>query len=221
MVDFASARRMMVDGQIRPNDVTDLQLLAAFLDIPRERFVPSRQAPLAYLDLDVPLNEGPAQRYLLQSMTVAKLLQVATILPTDHVLDVGAATGYTSAVLSRIAGSVVALEQDGNLARTAAEILPAVGADKVMLVNGPLTAGCAAHGSYDVIVMSGGATEIVPTELCAQLKDGGRLVCILGNGPGSKAMLYSNTGGEITARPLFDAAAPVLPGFTQAPAFTF
>ena len=115
MIDFAAARRMMVDGQVRTSDVTDLRLIAAMLEVPRERFVPAAKAALAYLDLDLPVKEGEAGapvRRLLKPMVLAKLIQAAEIGAGDHVLDVGCATGYSSAVLARLAGSVVALEQD-------------------------------------------------------------------------------------------------------------
>ncbi|MEI7806671.1 MAG: protein-L-isoaspartate O-methyltransferase, partial [Hyphomicrobiales bacterium] len=111
MTDFAAARRMMVDGQVRPSDVTDLRLIAAMLEVPRERFLPPEQAPLAYLDLDVAVNAN-ASRRLLKPMVLAKLIHAAEIVPTDLVLVVGSATGYYSAVLARVAGSVVALEED-------------------------------------------------------------------------------------------------------------
>lgn len=219
MTDFAAARRMMVDGQVRPSDVTDLRLIAAMLEVPRERFLPPEQAPLAYLDLDAAVNAN-ASRRLLKPMVLAKLIHAAEIVPTDLVLVVGSATGYSSAVLARVAGSVVALEEDANLARQASEVLSATGTAFVTPVTGPLVNGWPNQSPYDVILLNG-ATEIVPQALCKQLKDGGRLVCVLGSGPGSKAMLYRNAGGEISGRPIFDATAPLLPGFAKAPAFAF
>ncbi len=125
MIDFAAARRMMVDGQVRTADVTDLRLLAAMGDVPRERFVPASKAELSYLDLDLPAGEGRAGRCLLKPMVLAKLIQPADIAATDHVLDVGCATGYSSALLAQLAGSVVALEEDRALARAAEQALAA------------------------------------------------------------------------------------------------
>lgn len=220
MLDFTAARRMMVDGQIRPSDVTDLRVIAAFLDVPRERFVPARQAPLAYLDIDLPLGEGPASRSLLKPMVLAKLIQAAALDENDHVLDVGAATGYSSAILSQLAGSVVSLEQDAALVRQGAEALQAASVTPVIGVIGPLAAGAPAHAPYDVILVNG-AVEQEPAQLCAQLKDGGRLLCVLGAGAAGKAMLYLRDGAETSSRPLFDAAAPLLPGFAKVPAFVF
>ena len=217
MIDFAAARRMMVDGQVRTADVTDLRLLAAMSDVPRERFVPASKAELSYLDLDLPAG-GRAGRCLLKPMVLAKLIHLADIADTDHVLDVGCATGYSSAVLAQLAGSVVALEEDRALAQIAEQAL--AGCSNVRVVTGPLTDGWAPAARYDVILMQG-ATEIVPATLLSQLKNGGRLACILGPGPQRKAMLYRNTGGEASGRPMFDAAAPLLPGFKQSPSFVF
>jgi protein-L-isoaspartate(D-aspartate) O-methyltransferase len=219
MTDFAADRRMMVDGQIRTADVTDMRVLNAILDTPRERFVPATSAALSYLDLDLPVGEGAARgRCLLKPMVLAKLLQAAEIEAGDHVLDIGTASGYSAAVLSHLAASVTALEEDKALAKVAAEAL--AGLANVTPVSGPLTAGWAQSAPYDVIVLEG-STEVVPQALCAQLKDGGRLVCVLGSGPSAKAMLYRRSGEDVGGRPVFDAAAPLLPGFAKVPVFAF
>ncbi len=219
MLDFAAARRMMVDGQIRTADVTDVRLLAAVLEVPRERFVPERNGALAYLDLDVPVSEsGRPQRRLLKPMVLAKLLQMAAIGERNRVLDVGCAIGYAAALLARLGGSVIALEEDAALARQAQQVL--AGVANIKIVTGPLVAGWPAEAPYDVIVLEG-ATEFVPHALLRQLNEGGRLVCVLGRGPASKGMLYRAVGGEPSGRPVFDATAPLLPGFSEAPAFVF
>jgi len=219
MTDFANARRHMVDGQVRPADVTDLRVISAMLEVPRERFAPPAATSLAYLDLDLPVGEGAgAPRRLLKPIILAKLLNAAEIEPTDKVLDVGCATGYTAALLARIAGQVVALEQDPGLVKTAQAALAAL--PNVTVVNGPLVDGWAQGGPYDLILLEG-ATEIEPQAFCRQLKDGGRLVCVLGSAPGAAAMLYRRSGDEIGGRPVFSAAAAVLPGFVKPPAFVF
>jgi protein-L-isoaspartate(D-aspartate) O-methyltransferase len=151
---------------------------------------------------------------------LAKLLQAAEIADGDHVLDVGCATGYSSAVLARLAHSVVALEQDAGLAELARNNLRALGMSQVQVVSGPLADGWPAQAPYDVIVLNG-ASEIAPKALLRQLKPGGRLVGVLGRGPAGKAMLYCSIGGECSGRPIFDAAAPLLPGFSAPPAFVF
>lgn len=217
MFDAATARRMMVDGQIRTADVTDLDLIAAMLAVPRERFVPPALAGQAYSDGDIALGGG---RALLKPMVLGKLLQAARVRSEDLVLDLGCGTGYSSAVLSRIAGSVVALEQDAALASQAKDTLAAVGCRNVTVATGPLTSGWAAAAPYDFILLNG-ATEIVPDNLAAQLRPNGRLACVFGCVPPGKAMLYRVTEGRLVGRPVFDATAPLLPGFVAPPAFVF
>jgi protein-L-isoaspartate(D-aspartate) O-methyltransferase len=221
MIDFAAARRMMVDGQVRTSDVTDLRIIAAMLEIPRERFVPEASAELAYLDLDAPAGTGGEQvRCLLKPMVLAKMVQAAAVKSDDHVLDVGCATGYSSALLGRLAGAVTALEEDPALARLAAENLKAIGSGNVAVVSGPLTQGCQLKSPYDVIFVNG-ATEVVPNALCRQLKDGGRLVAVFGRAPTGRAMIYRSIEGDVSGWPIFDATAPLLPGFAAVPAFVF
>jgi protein-L-isoaspartate(D-aspartate) O-methyltransferase len=222
MIDFAAARRSMVDGQVRTADVTDRRLLAAMLALPRERFFPEDKAPLAYHDLDVSVSEpGSPARWLLKPMTLAKLIHAADILESDRVLDVGCATGYSTAVLAHLAGSVIGLEEDEALAAQARQTLADCGLAHVpKVVTGPLARGLAGQAPYDVIVLQG-SSEIVPSALFGQLKDGGRLACVLGRGPAAKAMLYRSVGGDVSGRAIFDAAAPPLPGFSKPPAFVF
>lgn len=218
MFDAAMARRMMVDGQVRTADVTNLDVIAAMLAVPREIFVPSGQAGQAYLDSDIPL--GHQGRVLVKPMVLAKLIQGAQVSAGNRVLDVACGTGYSSAVLARIAGTVVAVEQEPALAAAAKEALQAVGAANVTVAVGPLAAGWPAGGPYDVILLNG-ATEVVPEALGGQLKPNGRLACVFGGGPAGKAMIYRMVEGHLVGRPIFDAAVPVLPGFAAPPAFVF
>lgn len=216
MFDTATARRNMVDGQVRTADVTNLDLIAAMLAVPRERFVPPSLVELAYLDSDLPIGQG---RALLKPMVLAKLIQAAQPREGDRVLDVACATGYASAVLARLCGSVVGLEQDPELARQAKATLAATG-DHVVVNTGPLTEGWPDGAPYDLIFLNG-ATEIVPETLGRQLKPNGRLTCIFGRPPVSRAMIYRVVEGQLVGRPIFDAAASVLPGFVAAPTFVF
>ncbi len=220
MTDFAALRRTMVDGQVRTADITDQRLLAAMFELPRERFVAPRRAALAYLDQDVPAGEGEGGRRLLKPMVLAKLIQAAEIVAGDRVLDVGCGSGYSCALLARLGGFVVGLEEDAHLAREAQAILDDIGSVNARVVSGALAGGAPSEGPFDVIVMQG-ATEIVPAALLGQLKNGGRLVCVHGRGHAGKGMLYRRVEGDCSGRPIFDAAAPLLPGFAQPPAFAF
>lgn len=220
MTDFAAARRMMVDGQVRTADVTELRLIEAMLEVPRERFVPDGKAALAYLDVDLPIGDGGPGRRLIKPMVLAKLIQLAEIGDSDRVLDVGCGGGYAAAVLARLAAQVVALEQDNALAREAAAALAAAGAANVKTVTGALAQGAPADGPYDVILLEG-ATEIVPEPLLRQLRNDGRLVCVMGAGAGGKAMLYRAIDGDFSGRAAFEANASLLPGFARQPTFVF
>ena len=220
MFDFAAARRMMVDGQVRTNDVTDPRIIAAMLELPRERFVPMRHAGLSYADLDVPVSEAPSARRLLKPMVLAKLIQAAEIGAQDRVLDIACGTGYSSALLGRLASSVMALEEDPALAETARDNLREVGAANVKVEAGPLSEGWPAGAPYDVILLNG-AAEIVPDRLLRQLGEGGRLVGVVGQSPAGKGIVYRCRGGRASRLPIFDAAAPPLRGFAEPPAFVF
>jgi protein-L-isoaspartate(D-aspartate) O-methyltransferase len=220
MIDFVAARRMMVDGQVRTADVTDPRLLAAMLDLPRERFFPEDKASLAYLDIDASVSEaGLPVRRLLKPMVLAKLIQAAGIAGTDRVLDVGCATGYSTALLAQLAGSVVGLEEDRTLARQAAAMLTAAGAANAKVVTGQLLDGWPAEAPYDLILLEG-ATEVMPAAIMEQLKVGGRLACVMGRAPG-KATIYQRTDTDFSGRAVFDAAAPLLPGFAKPQEFVF
>jgi len=226
MTDFAEARRMMVEGQVRTCDVTDLRVLAAMRDVPRERFVPADRQAVAYLDRDIEVprqtkpGTGKGPRCLLKPAVLAKLIQSAQVDESSRVLDVGCATGYSSAVLSRLASDVVALEEDRELAALANETLAALGCRNVTVVTGALARGAPAYAPFDVILLNG-STETVPEELIRQLKDGGRLACVLGHSPMGKATVYRSASGHATGQPVFDAAAPLLPGFAKPAEFVF
>lgn len=212
MSDFAAARRNMVDGQIRTADVTDLRIIGAMLDLPRERFADPK---LAYLDIDIVLAPG---RRMLKPMVLAKMVQAAGIEGADRVLDLACTTGYSTALLAQLGSEVIGLEDDAALARAASQNL--AGQPNARIVTGSLTDGWPAAAPYNVIVVNG-AVEFVPKSLFGQLADGGRLVCIQGLGPATSAMLYLRTGDDIGSRPLFDATAAALAGFVKPPAFVF
>jgi protein-L-isoaspartate(D-aspartate) O-methyltransferase len=217
MFDTANARRFMVDGQIRTADVTDSELLDAMQTLPREKFLPTSLAPLAYLDSDIAIAKG---RALLKPMVLAKLIQAARVRSGDRVLDVGCATGYSSAVLARLAGKVTALEEDEGLARLAKDALAAVGAANVEVVVGSLAAGWPASAPYDVILLNG-STQVAPDTLGGQLAADGRLVGVYGGLAAAKGTIFHRVEGRLIGRPVFDAAAKLLPGFVAPPSFVF
>jgi len=220
-MDFARARRTMVDTQIRVNDVTDTRIIDALMSVPRENFVPQPRKALAYLDDDMPVGggaEGRPARYLVEPMVLAKMLHAATIGADETVLDVGTATGYSAAIIAHLASRVVALEEDAALAATARELLAPL--SNVTVMEGPLTDGASQRGPFDVIVLEG-AVETVPAGLLKQLRQGGRLVAVVGLGRAAKCLVHTLRDDEVSVRPAFDAAIPALPGFEAARGFVF
>lgn len=223
MIDFAVQRKNMVESQVRPSDVTDRRIIRAMLEVPREAFVPPQLKSLACMDDAVAVEgadgaHGRRPRAMMAPRVLAKLLQLASLEATDVVLTVGCANGYASAVISRIVQTVVALESDAALAAAASQTLGALSADNVAVVTGPLAGGYASEGPYDAIVLEGAVPD-VPRALLDQLKDGGRLVAVVNQGPVGKAVLWRRLGATFDSRADFDASAPPLPGFERAPQF--
>jgi protein-L-isoaspartate(D-aspartate) O-methyltransferase len=218
-VDTAIQRKNMVESQVRPSDVTDRRIIRAMLELPREEFVSERVRDLAYMDGPVQVTAAGPARSLLSARVFAKLVQAAEIEPEDAVLDVGGATGYSTAVLARLAGTVVALECDGALAELARAKL-ASQPGKVQVVEGNLEDGWSADGPYDAIVVEGAVQE-VPPQLLDQLKDGGRLVAIIGEGRMGRAAVWRREGKAFGRLDIFDASADPLPGFRKAREFAF
>jgi protein-L-isoaspartate(D-aspartate) O-methyltransferase len=217
--DFTAARMLMVDGQVRPNKVTDPRVLAAMRELPRERFVPPDRAALAYSDEDVPLGGG---RYLVEPMVIARLVQIAAVRDGERVLVVGAGSGYGAALMAACGGDVVALEQDAALLALARAVLPSVAA-AVRLVEGPLAEGWKAGAPYDAVLIEGAVPEIPPSLLPQLRTEGGRLVAILKAGArmGQAVLCSSAGGGRLDCQPVFDCAVPVLPMLRAAPGFVF
>ena len=216
-LDFENQRQHMVDGQIRTSDVTNLGVLAAFQEVPREEFVAKEHLPLAYLDDDLAIATG---RSIMAPATLAKLVQAASVGANDIVLDIGCGTGYSTAILSRLCNSVVAVEENSDLAGIASTKLSELGFDNAVVVQSRMTQGCAGEGPFDVIFL-GGSVDEVPSTILDQLKDGGRLVAVVGQGNSGVASLWTRDGSNVSSRRLFNCAVAELPGFAKATEFQF
>lgn len=214
MADYAKARTMMVDSQVRPNDVTRYPVIEAMLAVAREEFVPDAKRAAAYAGINLDLGAG---RVLLEPRTLAKMLDTLAIGPEDLVLDVGCALGYSTAVMARMAEAVIAVD-DADFAAEAERRLAAAGADNAAVVAGPLAAGAPKHAPYDVIVIEGGI-QTLPPALVDQLKDGGRIAALFQDGGLGVVRIGHKVAGRIDWRDAFNAAAPILPGFARESAF--
>ncbi len=217
MVDFARARRTMVDNQLRTSGITDWRILDAMNRVPRERFVPDHRASFAYSDEDIPLSPG---RTLVAPADFARIVQLADVGSQDVVLDVGCGTGYSTAVLSALANAVVALESDEVLTGKANDILADLDIGNAAVVAGPVEQGLAREAPFDVIILEGSVDE-VPAALFAQLRDGGRLVAVLGDGNAAVAHLYVKSGEDVAGTPTFNVSLPPLSAIAPAPEFVF
>jgi protein-L-isoaspartate(D-aspartate) O-methyltransferase len=218
-MDYADARKRMVDGQLRPNKVTDLRLLEAMRDLPRETFLPRAVQARAYTDEDIPL---PGGRSMLEPMVLARLLQLAAVRPGDRALVVAAGTGYGAAVLARIGARVTAIESDAALSAIARTALPAcLPAGAVRLESGAPSQGFPGAAPYDVVLIEGEVPEI-PDALAAQLAEGGRLVAVIGTGRRTgRAVLGQRVGGSFSTTAVFDCATAPIPAFARAAGFVF
>jgi protein-L-isoaspartate(D-aspartate) O-methyltransferase len=217
MPDFSVARQNMVLSQLEPSQVTDALVVEAMAAVPREAFVPAHLSGVAYVDEDLEVAPG---RYVIEPRVFARMLQAAGVKRGDLVLDIGCGTGYSTAVLARLAATVVALESEADLAARATETLAGLAVDNAAVVTGPLAGGMAAQGPYDVIIIEG-AIAALPEALAGQLADDGRLVAVIGEGGAGKATLFGRHDGAVSGAVLFDAAIPPLPGFDRPGGFVF
>lgn len=208
----------MVESQLRTNRIVDPALIAAFEQLPRERFVPESRRGFAYVDEDLPIGGG---RYLMEPMVLARLIQAAAVEPGDSVLDVAGTGGYGTAILARLAASVVLLEPDGALAQAAEATLDRLQVDNAVVVTGDPAEGYARQAPYEAIVVEAALAE-VPAALLDQLAEGGRLVAPLLEQPGlCRGVLLRKDRGTVSQRMLFDCSTPVLPGFERKAGFVF
>jgi protein-L-isoaspartate(D-aspartate) O-methyltransferase len=216
MSDFATRRVMMVDTQVRPSDVTKFPIIDAMLTVKRELYVPEAQREAAYVGDNLMIGAG---RVMVEARTLAKLLDALSIQPDELVLDLGCGLGYSTAVIARLADTVVGVEEDAGLAADAQRLLSEESVDNALVVAGPLAQGAAKHAPYDVITVQGGV-ETLPEGLTAQLKDGGRIGAVFMDGVLGTAMVGFKADGRISWRSVFNATAPVLDGFRKARGFT-
>lgn len=208
---------------MRPNQVTNPAVLTAFLSVPREDFAPEPLKALAYMDEHMPLAVGFEDvrgRYLLAPMVLARLVQALRPQPTDKALDIACATGYSAAILARLAASVRAVEPEPALNAFAKKALARAQAKNALLSKADLATGYAKDAPYDVVLFNGAIPD-APEAIEAQLAEGGRMAAIVARGAESKAMLFEKAGGRIARRPIFDAAAPPLPDFAVETGFVF
>ena len=209
MIDFEHARKQMVDTQLRPGNITDRRVLAVMGAVAREKFVPAGRRDLAYIDDIHALTAGSPPRYLPAPAPFGKLLQLAAIKATDSILDVGCASGYSTAVLAGLGAAVVGVENEPELVAQAIGNLAATGIGNATILQAPPEAGAEARGPFDVIVVEG-TVDAVPEALLAQLQDHGRLVALIRAGATAVAHLYVRAGKDVAARSAFNASLPPL-----------
>lgn len=217
-MDYALARRNMVESQLKPNKIIDERVIDAMSTVPRELFVPPRFRGVAYVDEDVPIADG---RHLMEPTVLARLLQAARITDADAVAVIGCGTGYTAAVIAHLSNVVVAVESVANLVDQASGILTQLGADNVVVMKGALDKGIPAQAPYDVIIVDG-AVDKIPAALTHQLDMGGRLVAVVTDRVGlGIGTLVTRIDGGFARQALFDASVPRLPDFVVTPGFAF
>ena len=209
MSAYSARRVMMVDTQVRPQDVTKFPIIEAMLSVPREVYVPADKREAAYVGENIPLG---GDRVLLEARTLAKMLDALDIQPSDVVLDLGSGLGYSAAVIARMVEAVVAVETEP-MAAEAQRLLAAEGVDNAAVVSGDVAEGCAKCGPYDVITLQGGV-EVLPEAIAAQLKEGGRVAALFMDGPLGAVKIGHKAGGKLVWRFAFNAAAPVMQGFS-------
>ena len=214
---FVEARKNMILSQLEPNNISNKKLLSAMGNIPREKFLSEKSNAQAYLDSNIEIEDG---RYLVSPMIFAKMIQFANIKPNEVVLDIGCCTGYSTAIIAHLAATVVGLESNKRFIEKATELLGHLEIDNAAVVQGDLEKGYPEQGPYDVIILNG-STVNLPENILDQISDGGRVIYIEGLAPLGKAVYFEKRGKVFGKKILFDAVAPIIPGFEQNPKFQF
>ena len=217
MTDYAVARANMVENQLRPNRIDHPGVLRAMGEVPRELFVPERLRGCAYGDEDLALGGG---RYLIEPLALAKLLQTAAPTPQDVVMVIGDVTGYATAIVARLAGSVFCLLPDAGLIEPVTVLLAVQGGDNVVLEHGAPDQGLPSRAPFDLVLLVG-SVPAVPQALIDQLGPSGRLVGVVEHGRSGKVTLVRKVHGAVGRVTPFDAQVRRLPGLSLEPAFSF
>jgi protein-L-isoaspartate(D-aspartate) O-methyltransferase len=217
VADYQNRRTTMVDTQVRPSDVTKFPIIDAFLNIPREDYVPDAKREAAYIGENIDIG---AVRVLLEARTLAKMLEAVDVQPSDVVLDLGCGLGYSTAILAQLADFVVAVEDELGMAQEAQQNLSDHGVDNAAVFEGALSDGASKSGPYDVIILQG-AVEHIPENLILQIKDGGRIVAIFSEGALGVVRIGRKIEGAMNWRMSFNAGASVLDGFSKEAEFMF
>jgi len=217
-MDFEKQRRIMVDSQVRVNDVTEPSIVSAFLTVPRETFVPKSAQSIAYSETEISAGEG---RAMWTPRDLGKLLRAMAPQAGDLALVIGAGAGYSSALLGRIVETVIALEDNAEAVDLMTERFASIGMDQAIAVEGDLSKGLPEQGPFEVILVAG-MVETVPEAWLEQLAEGGRLGVVVSEGRAlGSARVYTKAGGNASYREAFECCPPVLPGFEKAETFVF
>ena len=207
----------MVEGQIKPLGNISKQVMDAFLSIPRDQFVPLELKNFAYLEKNIELGND---RFLLKLSLIAKIISLAGFNASDTVLIIGSSTGYSSAILSNIAETVISIEQDDQLVNFSETIVLDKKIDNVVFLKKDLNEGCPEHGPFNKILIEG-AVEDIPSYLFDQLDENGKMIAIIANGDLSEVREYNKVGENIGSKFLFNCEAPKLKAFNKTDSFNF
>jgi protein-L-isoaspartate(D-aspartate) O-methyltransferase len=218
-MDFKIARKNMVENQIRANKVTSLNVINAFLDVPREKFVPDALQEISYVDEDIQLSRN---RFMMKPMILARLFQSLNLKGNENILHVGSNSGYGSAILSRMCSSVISLESDKKLFETSIHTFSNMGFDNVVPLHGSMENGVEKEAPFDIIFIEG-SIETEPKSLFGQLNENGKLIAIIRpeNIKIGKAKLFFKISNEIGLENLFDAQVSKLSIFKSKTKFSF
>ena len=217
-MDFNFLRKNMVDCQLKPNKIINLDLIDAFLKVPREIFVNKKNINQCYLDVNINLTKN---RFLLNPMVSARLIQSLNISKDDTVLTIGSGVGYNSVILSYLCNTVIGIESIKSFYDFSSEILIKLQVNNVVFIKTKIENGFSEQQPYDCIIIEGGVNHI-PIEILNQLTENGRLVAVeIKDSHVGKAIMYQRHGKQFTKNYLFDAFVPVFEGFKKIQRFNF